>query len=64
MSQKSESGKAPHQIRRKEGELYVYKDSGIQENHGYIPFWLLLVVIVMVIWGIYYTVKNWLPPGG
>jgi len=47
---------------RKEGEVFVYKDSGIHENRGYIPFWLILVLIALIVWGIYYTVAYWAPP--
>lgn len=42
-------------------EIFVYKDSGIQERHGYIPFWLILVVVIMTVWGIYYLMKYWTP---
>ncbi|MBI3582172.1 MAG: hypothetical protein HY098_08910 [Nitrospinae bacterium] len=41
-----------------------YKDSGIREKHGYVPLWLWGVVIALVIWAVYYTVKYWSPPPG
>lgn len=42
----------------------IYKDSGIREKHGYVPLWLWGVVIALVIWAVYYTVKYWSPPPG
>jgi hypothetical protein len=42
----------------------IYKDSGIRERHGYVPLWLWGVVIALVIWAVYYTVKYWNPPPG
>lgn len=59
---KHESQQEPEQ--RKEGEVFLYKDSGIHENRGYIPFWLILVAIALVVWSIYYMVENWSPPPG
>lgn len=43
-------------------ELFIYKDSGIQEKHGYVPAWLWVVAVVMVVWAVYYTMKYWVPP--
>lgn len=43
-------------------EVFIYKDAGIQEKHGYVPGWLWLVAIVLVVWAIYYTYANWAPP--
>ena len=40
-------------------EVYLYKDSGIQERHGKIPIWLQLVTYGLLIWGVYYTIKYW-----
>ena len=45
-------------------EAYVYKDAGLTEHHGFIPRWLLAVVVVLVIWGIYYLVAYWKAPSG
>jgi hypothetical protein len=41
------------------GEVYLYKDSGIRERHGAVPFWLQLVAYGLIIWGIYYTIQYW-----
>jgi hypothetical protein len=41
------------------GEVYVYRDSGIQERHGAIPLWLKLVAIGLLVWGVYYTIRYW-----
>jgi hypothetical protein len=41
------------------GEVYLYKDSGIRERHGSVPFWLQLVAYGLIIWGIYYTIQYW-----
>ncbi len=42
--------------------VFYYQDSGILERHGKIPLWLLGVVVVLLIWGIYYLVTYWKPP--
>lgn len=41
------------------GEVYLYKDSGIQERHGTVPLWLQLVSYGLILWGIYYTIRYW-----
>jgi hypothetical protein len=41
------------------GEAYTYKDSGIRERHGTVPFWLQLVAYGLIIWGIYYGIQYW-----
>jgi hypothetical protein len=43
-------------------ELYVYKDSGIEERHGRVPPWLWVVTAALVLWGVYYLVAYWSPP--
>lgn len=48
------SGDKPH--------VFIYKDAGIYEKHGYIPLWLLAVAVVLLIWGVYYLVVYWSPP--
>lgn len=45
---------APH-----ESEPYRYEHSGIQERHGGIPIWLALVVLGLIVWSIYYTIRYW-----
>lgn len=42
--------------------VFLYKDSGIKEKPGSIPLWLLAVVAILFIWGIYYLVAFWSPP--
>lgn len=44
------------------GEKYEYRHSGIQERHGIMPVWLVVVAIVIVCCGVFYTVQNWNPP--
>jgi len=48
--------------KQEEAEVFIYKDSGIREKHGYVPVWLWAVVIALIAWGAYYTVKYWTPP--
>ena len=62
MSQQTEHDEQLDNEPRKEEEAFLYKDSGIHENRGYIPFWLILVAIALLIWGIYYTIQYWEPP--
>ncbi len=38
-------------------EEYLYKESGIRERHGAVPFWLKLVALGLVIWSVYYLVE-------
>lgn len=64
MNQQSKQESQQEQEQRKEGKVFLYKDSGIHENRGYIPFWLILVAIALVVWSIYYMVENWAPPSG
>ncbi len=45
-----------------EGEEYAFQESGIRERQGTIPLWLILVTIVVIFWGLYYTIQNWSPP--
>lgn len=45
---------APH-----ESETYRYEHAGIQERHGGIPIWLALVVLGLIVWSIYYTIRYW-----
>jgi hypothetical protein len=42
-----------------------YSGGAIEARHGYIPAWLLVVYIVLLVWGIYYTFQYWggLGPG-
>ncbi|ALP53267.1 hypothetical protein Tel_08925 [Candidatus Tenderia electrophaga] len=45
-------------------QAYIYKDSGLVENHGYVPRWLILVAVGLLIWGAYYLYAYWQSPGG
>ncbi len=40
-------------------EVYLYRDFGLQERHGAIPWWLKAVSIGLIAWGIYYTIRYW-----
>jgi hypothetical protein len=41
---------------------YFYRSAGITVRPGYIPLWLLLVVIGLFVWGGYYLFAYWSPP--
>ncbi len=45
--------------KEQENTTYEYKDAGIKERHGKVPLWLWVVAAVLLIWGIYYTIKYW-----
>jgi hypothetical protein len=62
-SNRNPSGQKPGAVSpHSPGTVYLYKDSGIQENPGTIPLWLMGVVVALIIWGIYYLVAFWSPP--
>ena len=42
-----------------ERDVYLYKDSGISERTGYVPFWLIVVAGSLLTWGVYYAVRYW-----
>jgi hypothetical protein len=46
---------------KKEGreDVYLYRDSGLQERHGTVPLWLKAVSIGLLVWSIYYTIRYW-----
>ena len=43
---------------------YTYQSAGIRERHGYVPVWLWVVYIGLIVWGVYYTWTYWTPPAG
>lgn len=43
-------------------DLFVFKDAGLVERHGYVPLWLKLVSLGLLIWGVYYLWAYWYPP--
>ena len=43
-------------------EIFLYKDAELMERHGYVPYWLKLVTIGLIIWGAYYLWAYWFPP--
>ena len=47
------------------GELQDYQGGEIQDRHGYLPVWLLVVYAVLFLWGLYYAYTYWggLGPG-
>lgn len=38
---------------------YRYRHAGIEERDGRIPLWLTLVVVGLLLWSVYYTVRFW-----
>ena len=48
--------------RHTEDEEYAYQESGIREREGSIPLWLILVTILLICWGVYYTIEYWSSP--
>lgn len=38
---------------------YVYEPAGIRERSGYVPAWLKLVALGLIVWGVYYTIRYW-----
>ncbi|MCF8721807.1 hypothetical protein [Nitrospina gracilis] len=45
-------------------EEYTYQTAGIRERDGYVPLWLILVGVGLLIWSGYYLWAYWLPPVG
>ncbi|MGP0628692.1 hypothetical protein ACTRW9_03205 [Nitrospina sp. 32_T5] len=43
---------------------YTYQTAGIRERHGYVPVWLILVCVGLLVWGGYYLWTYWTPPLG
>lgn len=45
--------------------LQDYQGGEIQDRHGYLPVWLLVVYTVLFVWGLYYAYAYWggLGPG-
>ncbi|MEJ2652747.1 MAG: hypothetical protein P8173_13365 [Gammaproteobacteria bacterium] len=42
--------------------VFRYHDADLLERHGYVPYWLKLVTVGLVIWGAYYMWAYWFPP--
>ena len=38
---------------------YVYEPAGIRERSGYVPAWLQLIALGLILWGVYYTIRYW-----
>lgn len=50
----------PESVKTSEDEqTYLYRHAGIEERHGHIPFWLTLVMVGLLIWSVYYTIRFW-----
>lgn len=46
---------------RRADELFRYEEANLFERHGYVPYWLKLVAVALVLWGIYYLWAYWSP---
>ncbi len=53
--------RSPEKAKRAD-EVFLYKDAELMERHGYVPYWLKLVTIGLIIWGLYYMWAYWFPP--
>lgn len=55
----------PGEGRPPEGEeaIHEYRAAGIRERTGRIPLWLIAVCVGLAVWGGYYIVRYWTPPG-
>jgi hypothetical protein len=40
-----------------------YEASGIEERHGIVPTWLLVVYVSLGVWMVWYTLKFWADQG-
>lgn len=45
-----------------ESKTYVYESAGIYERKGTIPWFLILVAVGLIVWGVYYLIYYWRPP--
>jgi len=34
--------------------IFKYQDADLLERHGYVPYWLKLMTVCLVIWAVYY----------
>ena len=41
------------------GKPYLFRHAGIEERKGYIPVWLILVAVSLILWSVYYTIRYW-----
>lgn len=61
--QTKESRSGPSAPARQEssdnGQPYLFRHAGIEEREGYIPVWLILVVVSLILWSVYYTIRYW-----
>lgn len=42
-----------------ETDTYLHESAGIRERSGYIPTWIILVALGLLVWGIYYMIRFW-----
>lgn len=42
-----------------ESDVYRHEPSGIMERSGYIPLWLKLVAVGVILWGMYFAMRYW-----
>lgn len=52
---RSASDHAPHHAH----ELQDYQGGEIQDRHGILPVWLLVVYGVLFLWGLFYSYNFW-----
>ena len=45
-------------------KVFLYQDAELMERHGSVPYWLKLVTIGLIAWGLYYLWTYWTPAGG
>jgi hypothetical protein len=57
-SDRTESGTQPPAETGERG-MYLYEPAGIRERPGYIPNWLKLVSLSLILWGIQYAIRYW-----
>lgn len=57
----SETHYRSHEKAKKANEVFLYHDAGLTERRGYVPYWLKLVTLSLIVWGLYYLWAYWSP---
>lgn len=60
MNPDTRGGKSPE---GKYGTVEEYADGEIQEHHGIVNKWLLVVYLILFVWALYYLWLYWGGPG-